>query len=320
MKNLLLLLSFVIFQFSFAQEIIPTLDRTTIKVGEPIKYEAKVDYKKGDKIMFPSITDSLSHHISVLDNKLDTISKNGKSEIIQRLELTSFDAGKFSIPSFIIQKNGRDFKTKSLEINVNDVTIDTTKNAIFPIKNVMGEELSIGDYWNRYWLYGIIALILFIVAIILVVLYIRSKSNLPTSSYKTPYEEVKASLKALDAKKYLKRGEQKEYYTQLSLILRKYLGRVYNFSALEILSDDLVKIIAQKEDILPEDVQEFKRFLFDSDLVKFAKQNIENSKSEIYRKWIGEFIERIKPLDIPQNEDLKKDQVTGEKYKQFNNN
>lgn len=321
MKNLLLLVSFILFQFSLAQEITPTLDRTTIKIGEPIKYEAKIDYKEGDKITFPTISDSLNYHISVLDSKLDTVEKTGKSQIVQHLDLTSFDAGKFSIPSIVIQKNGKDFKTKALEIEVKDVEVDTAKNAIFPIKNVMGEKLSIGDYWNRYWLYGIIALILFIIAIILVVLYIRSKSSLSNSnSYKTPYDEAKASLKSLDAKKYLKRGEQKEYYTQLSFILRRYLGRVYNFSALELLSDDLVRFISEKEDILPEDIQQFKRFLFDSDLVKFAKQTIDDSKSETYRKWVEEFVDRVKPLEIPQNEDLKKDQVTGENYKQFDNN
>ena len=124
----------------------------------------------------------------------------------------------------------------------------------------------------------------------------------------------------MDAKKYLKRGEQKEYYTQLSFIVRRYLGRVYHFSALEILSDDLVKYVALKPDILPEDVQKFKQFLFDADLVKFAKQEFDDSTNETHRKWMEEFVDRVKPLDIPENEDLKKDVVTGEKYKQFNNN
>lgn len=321
MKNLLLLVSFFILNFSFAQEIMPKLDRTTIKVGEPIQYEIKIDFKKGDKIVFPTISDSLNYHIEVLDQKIDTVKTEGKSEIVQQLELTGFEAGKFTIPSFIIQKNDKDLTTKQLEIEIQDVEVDTTKNAIFPIKPVMEEEYSIRDYWNKYWLYGIIAFILFIIAAVLLILYIRAKSKLSGDKlYKTPYDEAKASLKALDAKKYLKRGEQKEYYTQLSLIVRRYLGRVYNFSALEILSDDLVKYIATKQDVLPDDVQKFKQFLFDADLVKFAKQEFDDSTNNMHRNWVDEFVERIKPIEIPENEDLNKDQVTGEKYKQFNNN
>ncbi|MFV0194189.1 BatD family protein [Empedobacter falsenii] len=321
MKNLLLLVSFFILNFSFAQEIMPKLDRTTIKVGEPIQYEMKIDFKKGDKIVFPTISDSLNYHIEVLDQKIDTVKTEGKSEIVQQLELTGFEAGKFTIPSFIIQKNDKDLTTKQLEIEIQDVEVDTTKNAIFPIKPVMEEEYSIRDYWNKYWLYGIIAFILFIIAAVLLILYIRAKSKLSGDKlYKTPYDEAKASLKALDAKKYLKRGEQKEYYTQLSLIVRRYLGRVYNFSALEILSDDLVKYIATKQDVLPDDVQKFKQFLFDADLVKFAKQEFDDSTNNMHRNWVDEFVERIKPIEIPENEDLYKDQVTGEKYKQFNNN
>lgn len=321
MKNLLLLVSFFILNFSFAQEIMPKLDRTTIKVGEPIQYEIKIDFKKGDKIVFPTISDSLNYHIEVLDQKIDTVKTEGKSEIVQQLELTGFEAGKFTIPSFIIQKNDKDLTTKQLEIEIQDVEVDTTKNAIFPIKPVMEEEYSIRDYWNKYWLYGIISFILFIIAAVLLILYIRAKSKLSGDKlYKTPYDEAKASLKALDAKKYLKRGEQKEYYTQLSLIVRRYLGRVYNFSALEILSDDLVKYIATKQDVLPDDVQKFKQFLFDADLVKFAKQEFDDSTNNMHRNWVDEFVERIKPIEIPENEDLYKDQVTGEKYKQFNNN
>lgn len=321
MKNLLLLVSFFILNFSFAQEIMPKLDRTTIKVGEPIQYEIKIDFKKGDKIVFPTISDSLNYHIEILDQKIDTVKTEGKSEIVQQLELTGFEAGKFTIPSFIIQKNDKDLTTKQLEIEIQDVEVDTTKNAIFPIKPVMEEEYSIRDYWNKYWLYGIIAFILFIIAAVLLILYIRAKSKLSGDKlYKTPYDEAKASLKALDAKKYLKRGEQKEYYTQLSFIVRRYLGRVYNFSALEILSDDLVKYIATKQDVLPDDVQKFKQFLFDADLVKFAKQEFDDSTNNMHRNWVDEFVERIKPIEIPENEDLNKDQVTGEKYKQFNNN
>lgn len=321
MKNLLLLVSFFILNFSFAQEIMPKLDRTTIKVGEPIQYEIKIDFKKGDKIVFPTISDSLNYHIEILDQKIDTVKTEGKSEIVQQLELTGFEAGKFTIPSFIIQKNDKDLTTKQLEIEIQDVEVDTTKNAIFPIKPVMEEEYSIRDYWNKYWLYGIIAFIFFIIAAVLLILYIRAKSKLSGDKpYKTPYDEAKASLKALDAKKYLKRGEQKEYYTQLSFIVRRYLGRVYNFSALEILSDDLVKYIATKQDVLPDDVQKFKQFLFDADLVKFAKQEFDDSTNNMHRNWVDEFVERIKPIEIPENEDLNKDQVTGEKYKQFNNN
>ena len=321
MKNLLLLVSFFILQFSFAQDLVPKLDRTSIKIGEPIKYEVKVDYKEGDKITFPSISDSINHHIEVLGNKIDTVKTDGKSEIVQQLDLTGYDAGKFNIPSFIIQKNGKDLKTKQVEIEIQDIQVDTAKSAIFPIKPVMEEKYSIGDYWNKYWLYGIIALVLFIIAIVLVVLYVRAKSKISKENiYKTPYDEAKASLKSLDAKKYLKNGEQNQYYTQLSFIVRRYIGRIYHFSALELLSDDLVNYISSKPDILPEDIKQFKQFLFDADLAKFAKQQFDESTNTNNRNWTEGFIDRLKPLEIPENEDLKNDVVTGEKYKQFNNN
>ena len=205
MKNLLIFISFFFVQFLFAQEIVPKLDRSSIKIGEPINYEVKVELTDGDKIIFPTISDTLTYHIEVLGQKLDTIKKDGKAEIIQQLQLTGFDAGKFNIPSLTILKNGKKLLTKQIEIEIQDIAVDTTQNAIFPIKPVMEEEYSMRDYWNKYWLYGIVALLLFIIAIVLIVLYIRGKSsNLKGKKYATPYDEAKASLKALDAKKYLK--------------------------------------------------------------------------------------------------------------------
>lgn len=321
MKKLLLLASlFILSSFSFSQELETKIDTSKIKIGEPVRLTYKVNFKKGDNIQFQNLRDTLSHHIEIIDQKLDTVMQGEKKVIVHQLDVTAYDAGEFLIRSIPVNINGEKFKTKSFQIEVQDVEVDTTQGKVHPIKPVMNEEYTISDYWNKYWIYGITAFILFIIALVLVVLYIRSKSrNLNNTKPKTPYEEVMDALKSLDAKKYLKRGEQKEYYTQLSFILRRYIGKVYAVNALELLSDDLYQYVAQKEDILTEDKNRFKQFLFDADLAKFAKQEFEEQKNQSYRKWMGEFVERIKPLNLPENDTATEDDVTGEKYKKWDN-
>ncbi|WP_322971432.1 hypothetical protein [Faecalibacter sp. LW9] len=320
MKKLLLLGCLACSIFGYAQELESKLEINKIKIGEPARLTFSVDYKKGDKIIGPDLKDSLTHHIEILNHTIDTLVEGEQKKIIHHLDLTSFDAGEFLVRTIEIEKNGEKLKTKPFQLEVQDVEVDTAQAKIQPIKPVMTEEYSWKDYWNRYWIYGIAALILFIIALVLVVLYIRSKSkNLKNAAPKTPYEEMLAGLKSLDAKKYLKRNEQKEYYTQLSFILRRYIGKVYQFSALEVLSDDLIQYIQQKEDVLTEDKHKLKAFLFDADLVKFAKHELPEEKHQDYRQWIAEFVERIKPLDIPVEDLATEDSVTGEKYKKWDN-
>lgn len=320
MKKLLILSSLACSIFGYSQELDSKLQQNKIKIGEPARLSFSIDYKKGDKIVGPDLKDSLTHHIEILNHTIDTVVEGENKKIVHQLDLTSFDAGEFLVRTIEVEKNGEKLKTKPFQLEVQDVEVDTAQAQIHPIKPVMTEEYSWKDYWNRYWIYSIAALVLFIIALVLIVLYIRSKSkNLKNSEPKTPYDEILAGLKSLDAKKYLKRNEQKEYYTQLSFMLRRYIGKVYQFSALEVLSDDLVRYIQQKEDVLDADKVQLKSFLFDADLVKFAKQELSDDKHAHYRQWVEEFVERIKPLDIPEDDLATEDKVTGEKYKKWDN-
>ncbi|MBS7333974.1 MAG: hypothetical protein KIG88_10310 [Weeksellaceae bacterium] len=320
MKKLFLLGSLFFSSLGFAQELDANIDTTKIKIGEPVRLIYSIDFTKSDKIQFQSLKDTLSHHIEIIDQKIDTVIEGENKKIVHQLDLTSYDAGEYFIPTIPVEKNGQVLRTPSFQIEVQDVEVDTAQAKVHPIKPIMTVEYSLRDYWNKYWIYGITALILFIIAFVLIILFIRSKSrNLKNLEPKTPYEEMIAGLKSLDAKKYLKRGEQREYYTQLSFILRRYIGKVYHFSALEILSDDLAQTIENREDIVAEDKHLFRKFLSDSDLVKFAKQELDEEKNVKYRTWVGEFVERIKPLDLPENDSETEDKVTGEKYKKWDN-
>jgi len=315
MKKLFLLGLFTISSLAFSQELDAKLNTNKIKIGEPILLEYKIPYKKGDQIKMPQLTDTLNYHIDILNQEIDTVNEN----IIHKIDLTAFDEGEFLVPALNIEKNGEKFKTPSFQIEVQDVKIDTAQAVATPIKPVMEEQYNFGDYWRKYWIYGIAALILLLIAITLLILYIRSKSKNLNKEPKTPYEEAVFALKSLDAKKYLNRNEQKEYYTQLSYIVRRYVGKVYHFSALELLSDDIIKYIYDKDDIKTEDKTQFKQFMFDADLAKFAKQEYQEDKNNAYRKWVGEFVERIKPLDLPVNETNSEDKITGDKYKKWDN-
>lgn len=296
----LLTFFFLLVSGSGIGQIKTEIDRTQIKIGEPIHYKLTVLANSKDKIILPTVKDTLSFHVEVLEQKIDTVLNGEKKEFVQRLTLTSFDPGEFLIRSLPIVINLDTLLSNSFQIQVEDVEIDSANLQGFPIKPIMEEEYTWKDYWNQYWIYIVAGILVLLALLLIAILFLRDKKRKDQKSYvvKTPYEEAKDALKNLDKKKYLEKGQINPYYSELSYLLRKYLGRVYHFSSLELLSDDLVEHFKQTKELDETDTQKLKEFLFDSDLVKFAKAVPEEHLHAYYRKWVEDLVEKIKPIEL----------------------
>lgn len=308
---------FLLFSFAGKAQFRTEIDTAHIKIGEQIHYTLKVPIKGNDKIQLPPIKDTLSFHIEVLDQKIDTIFENETKVLVQELTLTTFDPGEFLIRSLPVVINSDTLLSNSFTIQVDDVELNPEDTEGFPIKPIMGEEYTWKDYWNKYWIYFVMGIVLFIVLLVIAILFLRNKKRKDEKTYliKTPYEEVVDALKNLDKKKYLDKNLVNPYYSELSFLLRRYLGRVYDFSSLELLSDDLIDHFRKTDQLTPEDLGKLKEFLFDSDLVKFAKAIPEKEKHDYYRTWVAELVEKIKPLEI--EDDSVQEEIPNLKYRKW---
>lgn len=276
------------------------IDTAHIKIGEPIQYTLSVPINSNDKIQLPQLQDTISFHIEILHQKIDTVIDGEKKRLVQRLSITSFDPGDFLIRSFPVIVNDDTLLSASFQIKVDEVKIDSANLGGFPIKPIMDEEYTWKDYWDKYWIYVVVGAIVFIALLIVLILFLRDKKRKDEKSYnlKTPYEEAIESLKNIDKKKYLEKGQIYPFYSDLSYTLRRYVGRVYNFSSLELLSDDLVDYFRKTTHLDKTDLDKLKEFLYDSDLVKFAKSEPDEHTHALYRKWTEDLIEKIKPLEL----------------------
>src|SRR5690606_15915734 len=143
--------------------------------------------------------------------------------------ITSFDPGDFLIRSFPVVVNNDTLLSASFQIKVDDVVIDSANLGGFPIKPIMGEEYTWKDYWAKYWVYFVVGILIFIALLVVLILFLRDKKRKDEKSkiVKTPYEEAIESLKNIDKKKYIEKGQIYPFYSDLSYTLRKYVGRVY---------------------------------------------------------------------------------------------
>ncbi|MBA5629000.1 hypothetical protein [Moheibacter lacus] len=285
--------------FSFGQ-IDTRIDTAHIKIGEPIQYTLTVPIHDKSEIKLPELKDTLSFHIEILNQRIDTIFEGEKKNLVQHLTLTSFDPGNFLIRSLPVVVDEDTLLSHSFQIMVDEVKIDSANLAGFPIKTIMEEEYTWRDYWDKYWMYFAVGALVFLALLIVAILFLRDKKRkeIGTKTIKTPYEEAKDALKNLDKKKYLTKGQINPYYSELSFVLRRYLGKVFHFSSLELLSDDLVDHFQKTTHLDKNQIDQLKEFLFESDLVKFAKAVPDENRHEFYRKWVEDLIEKIKPMEL----------------------
>ena len=285
------------------------IDTTDITIGEPIHLEIQLPLKEGQKVVWVSTENPSIAPLEIVESRLDTVQNKEKKTLVQRLRLTSFEAGNYSLSSLPIVVDEDTLLTAAFQITVHDVEIDSSFLTGFPIKPIMEEELTAMDYYKEFQFIVLALAVILLLIVLLVYLYFRrKKQKIKVPIPLSPYEEAKLSLRNLDQQDHLKQQAIYPYYSSLSYILRKYLGRVYDFPSLELLSDDLVEYMRKLAVLDAEQLSELKQFLHDADLVKFAKATPAPEKHLQYRKSIEAWIEQIKPLDLEATNPDKKEE------------
>lgn len=270
---LILLCSFV----SNAQ-ISSGVDTTQIRIGEEIKYTVSVQTDSTDLVVFPEGQTFLP--LEVIESyKVDTTYEQTKMRLIKKYGLTQFDSGAYTIPPQKIAINERMFMTDSVAIDVQDVAVDTTKQKMFEIKPAIEVDRPPFDFWKWVpWIVGFLIL----AGIIGYILFRRKKIKEAKEQQLPPYEEALVALKTLDDSTLLKENKSKEYYSLLTEIVKRYLDREVDETALESTSDELIARMQLLKDggnfdFEKEDIKRLDAILKRADLVKFAKmQQAEN--------------------------------------------
>lgn len=297
--------------FSYAQ-VSSSIDSTSIKIGERIMYSILVEADTTDLVVFPEGQTFLPLEMTE-SFETDTTINNAKFNLVKRYGLTQFDSGVYVIPKQKIVIGGRTFFTDSLNVEVNDVVIDTTKQGLYDIKPLIEVEKSAGNWW-KYVLYAI-----FFLAMIAGLLYWFIWRKKPLTQEEkiamlSPYERAKLSLQKLDDANYLENEEIKNYYSELTSIIRTYLdAKVYDH-ALESTTDELMDRLrllkdGNKIDLKPDDINNIETILKRADLVKFAKSRPDIALAEMDRETIDIEIDQVKEaLPEPTEEEKLRNQ------------
>jgi regulator of replication initiation timing len=271
----------------FAQKVTTSIDSTKKKIGAEFKLTIKTDVDTFSKVKFPN--GKIFGNLEVLESyKIDTIRNGNRYELIKKYGLTQFDSGKYLVPRLPIIINGKTVYSDSLKIEISDVKVDTLKQKMYDIKNIIPVKSDFGSWW-------IYLLILVGLAVIGYFIYrfIQKKKTEEKPAeivFKSPIEKATTLLQQLERKELWQKGEVKNYYSELTDIARNYIEEEIQIPAMESTTSELILGLRnaakqKKLKLSSETVENLEKVLMQADLVKFAK---------------------VKPLDYEIEEDKKR--------------
>jgi hypothetical protein len=274
MKIKLYLLFLLITTFAFAQQqkVVTSIDTTKNKIGAEFKLTLKTSVDTLSKVVFPKLKNIGALEV-IQSYPIDTIKKDDRYELIKKYGLTQFDSGKYTIPSIKILINNKAFLTDSIKVEVANVKVDTLKQKMYDIKDIVKAQDSLGDWWK--YLLGTL-LILGIGAFVYWYIKKHQKKKIEEEVYKTPIEKATSLLNTLEKKELWQHGEVKAYYSELTDIARNYIEEAIEIPAMESTTSELIvglkeASLKKKMKLSQETIENLFTVLKQADLVKFAK-------------------------------------------------
>jgi flagellar basal body-associated protein FliL len=309
-------IAFLLVPFYLSAQVTSSIDSTKIKIGQQITFKVEVEADTTDLVVFPE-GQTFSPLEMIESYKVDTTKNNAKYQLIKRYGLTQFDSGAYTIPKQKIIIGSKAFFTDSLRVEVANIEIDTTKQGLYDIKPFIKVEKSSSNRWLI--ILGVLLAAL-LVAFLLYWFIWRKKplSEEAKIALLPPYDRAKLALKKLDESTYLQNAELKDYYSELTFIIRKYLDEKVYDKALESTTDELISRLnllkdANQIELSIEDIRNLETILKRADLVKFAKSAPDIELAKLDRNTIDIEIDHVKEA-LP--EPTEEEKLLDQKYKE----
>ncbi|WP_432412156.1 hypothetical protein [Rasiella sp. SM2506] len=299
-------------------QVTSSVDTTQIRIGEEIRYNVYVEADTTDLVVFPEGQTFLP--LEVIESyKVDTTFEAKKMRLIKKYGLTQFDSGAYTIPPQRIVINQKVFNLDSIQVEVRDVAVDTTQQKMFEIKPAVEVDRPPFDFWK--WLPWLIGLLV-IGGVIAYIFFRRKKIKDAKEQQLPPYEEALVALQTLDSSTYLKENKSKEYYSHLTEIVKRYLDREVDETALESTSDELIARLQLLKDggnfdFEMDDIKRLDGILKRADLVKFAKMQQAETQAKEDRAAVEEIINHThEAVPEPTEEELLENEIYLEQQRQ----
>jgi len=284
------------------------LDSTRVMMGKTVKLHINVVQDLGATGIFINTNGDNFGGIDIVGrDKIQTKEiDNNREEITQTIILQPFEPGGWELPPVLYYIDGDTSKSNQEKLLVDSMKVDP-KGKIKDFKPIVGVPFKILDYIPNvianYWWAWLAGILLLAFAIFAYLKWYKKGVNpfKPVKKRLPPYEEAMLALNNLKKRQLWQNGQEKEYYTQLTDILRVYIDRRFGINAVEMTSQEIMKSLQENEETHLHK-EKLSEVLEIADFVKFAKMRTIANDNEMSFQRVLNFVEQTKPLPVSEEE------------------
>ena len=287
------------FNILLAIVVSASIDSTMLMIGDQTALHLSVTQEANEHVEMPVFGETLQDGIEIIDRSaIDTTTlPDGRLQLSQELTLTSFKDSLFPVAPIAVVSGTDTFFTDPMALNVIQPFEVDSSLAITDIKDI--EKAPI------YW-WGIIRWILLALAIIGLFVgayygvqwyrkhFLKEEEVIEPELLRPADEVALEKLDEIKAQKIWKDGKVKEYQTELTDVVREYIGRRFDVQSTEKTSDETLR--AMKPLIDKELFAKLSKMLQLADLVKFAKWHTTPDENEQALSTAYEFVNETKEV------------------------
>lgn len=294
MKHIHIILLLLISTFTFAQQNVTfslVTEKNKIAIGDPIQVSMRINYPAHftpASIEFPELeaNQSLNDTIDILQaNKPKTVTStdNQGNPIMtwqQDFSAGIYAGGNIEIGPFsVIVSNG---ETKDTILsNVATISVGTPElqedKGFVGIKGIEKDPFTLWEkiimWLKAYWLWILIPILL-IVGIFVLIKYLNKKPEATVAiEPKIPVPiQLLTKLEEVEQAAIWKDGKHKEYYSDVTDVIRRLLEYKYQIPAMEKTSDEILQSLSLSS-INKNDYNQLQNLFALSNMIKFAKSS-----------------------------------------------
>ena len=275
------------------------LDSATLLMGKTTALHLEITQDKDARGFFPGEQlDTLNAMLEIAERPAaDTTDLgNNRIQINRDLIIQSFDSGMWIIKPIPYVVNGDTAFCNQLTLKVLPVNVSQMKD-INDIKPVEDVPFNLLDWLPDYWWAWLLGLLLIGAGIWAYRKYYKKGINplKPSKKRLPPYEEAMINLQNLKSAQLWQQGQEKEYFTGLTDILRVYIDRRFHINAVEMTSSQIIDTLKKNEETKAVNEQ-LEMILEIADIVKFANARPLADDNEVAYQRAVNFVEATRPV------------------------
>ena len=299
------------------------LDSARMMMGKTVQMHVNITQDKGlNGVLLNIDKKAITPEVEIANpGKNDTTSlDNNRIQIKRDITLQAFDPGTYQLPPMAYLVGKDTAKSEPLTLTVDSIVVDTVGpiKDFKPIIKVPSKFLDfVPDVVSKYWWAWLLGIALIAFAIFAYLKWFKKGINplRPVKKRMPPYEEAMLNLEKLKSRNLWQNGHEKEYYTQLTDILRVYIDRRFGINAIEMTSSQIMDKLKENNDAHLANEQ-LNDVLEIADFVKFANMHTVADDNEISFQRAVNFVEQTRPVTIDSDDSNTEQDSTGKEAQQ----